>query len=120
MKIILLLITLIIFSSNIVYGLSLGDLTNEENLNKWKPTIENSSELEGKAETILGYINAVGVVLSVVILSVLGIKYMMGSVEEKATYKQTMIPYFIGALLLFSATTLPNVIYKCVEQLGLL
>jgi len=42
---------------------------------------------------------------------VLGIKYMMGSAEEKAEYKKTMIPYIIGAILLFAATTIANAIY---------
>ncbi|MEI3401230.1 MAG: hypothetical protein V8R51_02250 [Clostridia bacterium] len=43
----------------------------------------------------------VGIVLSVVILIILGIKYMMGSAEEKAEYKKTMIPYLIGAVSVF-------------------
>ena len=29
---------------------------------------------------------------------------MLGSVEDKAEYKQDMIPYLIGALLLFGIT----------------
>ena len=32
------------------------------------------------------------VVLSVIMLIVLGIKYMLGSVDEKANYKETLLP----------------------------
>ena len=58
----------------------------------------------------------VGVILSVIILIVVGIKYMLGSVEEKADYKKSMIPYLIGAFMVFSVTTLPQIIYKFMEN----
>ena len=41
-----------------------------------------------------------------------GIRYMVGSVEEKAQYKSLMFPYVLGAILLFSGTTLLNLIYR--------
>lgn len=55
---------------------------------------------------ILGIVSTGASVLAVIILIVLGIKYMMGSAEEKAEYKKTMIPYLIGAVLLFAAVNL--------------
>ena len=47
-------------------------------------------------------------------LAVLGVKYMLGSVEEKAEYKKDLIPYFIGAVLLFAICT----IVKVLQTLG--
>lgn len=61
---------------------------------------------------IIGGIQAIGVIVSVGILIVLGIKYMMGSAEEKAEYKKTMIPYIVGAALIFAASIFANVIYQ--------
>ena len=55
--------------------------------------------------------NLVGVIVSVITLMVLGIKYMFGSIEEKAEYKKTAIYYIIGAVLIFSGTTVPNILY---------
>ena len=55
---------------------------------------------------ILTIITNVGMVLAVVIVAVLGIKYMMGSTEEKAEYKKTMIPYLVGAILVFGAAAI--------------
>ena len=49
-------------------------------------------------------------VLAVGIIFVIGIKYMMGSAEEKADYKKSMIPYIVGAVLLFSASAIVGVI----------
>lgn len=77
----------------------------------------SSVELEQKAETILGIIQVIGVVISVVMLMVIGIKYMMGSIEERAEYKQTLKPYLIGAFLVFSGTTIPQLIYQIAKNI---
>ena len=61
---------------------------------------------------VVKILQTVGVVLSVVILIVLGLKYMMGSAEEKAEYKKSMMPYVIGAALIFAASALAQVIYN--------
>lgn len=66
-------------------------------------------DLGGK---LMSVIQTVGVVVAVIILMVLGIKYMMGSAEEKAEYKKTMIPYLVGAILIFAASTIANVVYQ--------
>ena len=63
-------------------------------------------------EKIMGIIQTAGVVIAVIVLMVLGIKYMMGSAEEKAEYKKTMIPYIVGAILIFAATTIANVVFN--------
>ena len=51
-----------------------------------------------------------GKVLSVLMLAVLGVKYMLGSSEEKAEYKKSMMPYLIGALLVFAASTIATAV----------
>lgn len=61
---------------------------------------------------IIGIITTVGVVVSVIILLVLGIKYMMGSASEKAEYKKTMIPYLVGAVLIFGASAITTVVVQ--------
>ena len=67
------------------------------------------------AGKVLGFIQVIGVIVSVGILMILGIKYMMGSAEEKAEYKKVFIPYIIGAILLFSATTIANAVYNAIK-----
>ena len=73
--------------------------------------------VKGIGGSILGVLQVVGIVLSVIILVVIGIKYMMGSAEEKAEYKKTMIPYLVGAVLIFAGTTIVNVVYQVVTGL---
>ena len=66
---------------------------------------------------IVGLIRTVGMLISVAILMVLGIKYMMGSAEEKASYKKTMMPYLIGAVLLFGASAIAEAVYNMANDL---
>ena len=73
-------------------------------------TVSGASGIQNLGKQIVGIIQIVGAVIAVVVLTVLGIKYMMGSAEEKAEYKKTMIPYVIGAILVFAATSIASVI----------
>lgn len=68
------------------------------------------SSVQNIGNQIIGIITTVGVVVAVVILLVLGIKYMMGSASEKAEYKKTMIPYLVGAVLIFGASAITKVV----------
>lgn len=83
-----------------------------KDLEYYRPTLENDTQIANKAGIVLGYINIIGVIISVLTITILGIRYMLGSVEERSEYKKTMTMYITGAFLVFSATTLPNIIYK--------
>lgn len=72
----------------------------------------NVDNLETVGNQIVSIIRTVGVVAAVIILMVLGIKYMMGSTEERAEYKKSMLPYLIGAVVLFAASALAQVVYQ--------
>lgn len=76
------------------------------------------SKVTNLGATIVTIMQTVGIVVAVVILLVLGIKYMMGSAEEKAEYKKTMIPYIVGAVLIFASTTIVNVVYQIANGLN--
>ena len=71
----------------------------------------NTDTVQNIGQQVLGIVQVVGSIAAVIVLVVLGIKYMMGSAEEKAEYKKTMIPYIIGAVFIFAATNLASMIY---------
>ncbi len=72
------------------------------------PSTNSSNTVAGIGNNILGIIRVVGTVIAVGVLMVIGIKYMMGSAEEKAEYKKTMLPYLIGAVILFAAVNIAS------------
>lgn len=73
------------------------------------------TELGGK---ILSVLQVVGIIVGTVILAVLGLKYMTGSLEEKAEYKKTMIPYLVGAIIIFAAPILARGIFSMISGLS--
>ena len=71
-----------------------------------------TNDLTKIGNNIVTIIQVIGIVIAVIVLLVIGIKYMMGSASEKAEYKKTMIPYIVGAVLIFAGTSLVRVIYS--------
>lgn len=69
-------------------------------------------ELKPLLQNILGFVQVLGSAVSVIIIVVIGIKYMWSSAEEKFEIKQTVIYYFIGAVLLFATVNLITIIYN--------
>ena len=67
---------------------------------------------------IIGFLQWAGVIAGVVIIAIFGIKYMMGSLEEKAEYKKTMMPYIVGAALIFAASALATVVYNFMKGIS--
>lgn len=62
--------------------------------------------------TIVGIIRTVGSVIALIALVILGLKYMLGSTAEKAKYKESMIPYIIGMVMLLASVNILNILYK--------
>lgn len=79
--------------------------------------VTGATRLESLANKIVGVIQVIGTIVSVIALIVIGIKYIMGSVEEKAEYKQTLKPYLIGAIMLFGITNILRIIQYTVLAL---
>ncbi len=88
------------------YGFSVGDMTGKD------PSNDAQNSINNLGQGVIKIISTVGTIISVVFLIILGIKYMTGSVEERANYKKTLLPYVIGASILFAASTLTSIIYN--------
>lgn len=95
---------LITFSTNVFADVSFENL---------KPNYQgDTTGLTNKASNIMGLIRNVAIVASVIIIMILGVKYMLGSVEEKAEYKKSFMPLIIGIILVVSATTIASFIFN--------
>ena len=80
-------------------------------------TITDSNDFDSIGGRIIGMIQSVGSIAAVAVLVVLGIKYMMGSTEEKAEYKKTMLPYVVGAILIFAASNIASMVFDFASDL---
>lgn len=86
--------------------------------NKYAPGNEpmDSPRAAAIAGTVLNVVQVIGIIIAVGCISIVGIQYMVGSVEQKAEYKKTMTAMIVGAILLVSTTTIVKVIYSTVTK----
>lgn len=106
--IILISIILILFISTISFGDEYDPSKFGKKINASGVETEELKDIGGQ---IVGIIQVVGTMVSVGMMIIIGIKYVMGSAEERAGYKKTLFPYIIGAVLIFGATNLAQIIY---------
>ena len=116
-KILLILLTFFVFMFifNIVANVYAAPTFSVEGLTGTPPS---DTSITNVGNGIVTIVTTIGSILSVIVLIILGIKYMMGSVEERADYKKTMMPYIIGAALVFAASTIANIVYKIATNIG--
>ena len=89
------------------------------NPNDYKPGELNADDSTiNMANKIIGAFQAIGSIISVLALVIIGIKYMMGSVEEKAEYKKTLMYYIIGAILVFAISNISALLYDFATTLN--
>lgn len=77
------------------------------NPSKYDPSKGNqlsNDKFYSKAGKLIGWIQYIGIGVSVVTLAIIGIKYLISSVEGKAEYKKTAIPYVVGCFLLMGTS----------------
>ena len=67
----------------------------------------NILQLAGK---ILGFLQWIALIGGTIIIAILGIKYMMGSLEEIAQYQKSFIPLVVGVIVVMGAVTIANLI----------
>ena len=115
MSVLLIMVMLISVSSTV---LAVGVVGAPDPGNLTGGNVSGMTGLTNVGNQIITILTTIGVIASVIVLIVLGIKYMMGSAEEKAEYKKTMMPYIIGAALVFAASAIAGMLYSFLTNVG--
>lgn len=108
-RIYILVLLLIICLTEEVFAMP---VTNHININK-----HLANQFEEVGNNIFSVVRVVGILASVMALMLMGIKYMIGSIEEKAEYKKTFPVYLIGCILVFAISSLAGIVYTWIESL---
>ncbi len=103
LSIVLIVLMLSCVTLNVFGAVKIEDIKNDK-------TLESDTKMTEIGSTVLTLVTNVAMILAVVVIAILGVKYMMGSAEEKAEYKKTLIPYFIGAVLVFGAGAIGSMV----------
>ena len=112
-KVLILFLIIMLLTSTAIFAAATPEQITE------RITIGGSEtrQFEGIGNKILGIVRVIGIIASVGTLMALGIKYMMGSVEEKAEYKKSFKAYIIGAVLVFSIATIGSKVYEIIKDM---
>lgn len=92
-----------------------GNMVTPEEM-KNQIAYEKNEDMVKMAGRVMGFIRNISVIGGVIILMVLGVKYMAGSLEEKADYKKSLIPLIVGVLVVMAATTIMSFIINFFNQ----
>lgn len=104
LSIILITIMILTIQTSVFAMLSPNDIS---------PTYNNTAAegLKSIAGNIVGLIRNIAVIAGVILLSVIGVKFMLGSAEEKAEYKKSLMPLVVGIVVVMSATQIMTMIF---------
>ncbi|MCI8481835.1 MAG: hypothetical protein HFJ27_01795 [Clostridia bacterium] len=97
-----------------------SDIKSVINPDDYKPstlTQADVGDFSTKVGAVLGALRLFGTAVCVISLMVIGIRYMFASTQEKASYKETMVPYLIGAVMLFVIPTVLQIIFDLVAEI---
>lgn len=72
----------------------------------------NTQELNKIGGTVINWIWAISIVVAVIVLMITGLKFIVGSTQEKAKYKESLIPLVVGVLILVFATTIVKILFS--------
>lgn len=87
----------------------------------------NPTTIKGDADIKVDGIQTVGnkvatvirnfaIVIGVIMLMVIGVKYMLGSAEEKADYKKSLMPLVIGIFIVMFAATIVSFVLSAISK----
>lgn len=76
-----------------------------------------SQSLKNAGELILGLVQAIGTSVAVIMIVIIAIKYFISAPDQKADVKSKLIPYVIGAVLLFGASNILGIVVRAVKEI---
>lgn len=106
-KVILFTISIILLTVPIVKAVGISDvITGGDDFIKSSESSDTTIDkeaLKSTSDSLYKILVILAICIAVIIATVLGIKFMIGSVEEKAKVKDAMIPFIIGCIVAFGA-----------------
>lgn len=77
-----------------------------------KDAITDTKGATDIASKVVSWIWIISIIVAVVVLMYTGLKFIVGSTQEKAEYKKSLVPIVVGVAILVFATTIVNVLFS--------
>ena len=111
----LVLIQLAIISSTVF-----GSTTKVDTISSLEGTIDTSSKAARTiivvSKTLLELLQLIGIAVGLIMLVIIGIRFILKSDKEKPDFKNVAMNYIFGAICIFGATTILTFIQKIAIQ----
>lgn len=75
---------------------------------------ESNENVQNLINKILGIIIAIGIIISVLVIAIIGFNYVLGSAQEKAANQEQLVTVAVGAVVLTAGVTIVKMIYSFV------
>lgn len=72
--------------------------------------------LKDLSDTLYNTLLVIGIVAAIIVGLIMGIKFILGSIEEKAEIKEMVIPYIIGCIVVFGAFTIWQIVVNILQS----
>ena len=76
----------------------------------------NQEGLQNVSDVVYNVLLAVGIIAAVIVGLIIGIKYMMGSVAQKAETKELLAPYIVGCVIIFGALAIWKIVVELLNH----
>ena len=103
---ILIIFVLMICSTHIVQATTISDIIQGADgfITSGSSTdVIATDKLKSASDIIYNILLILGTIIAVIVGVVLGIQFIMGSVEQKAKVKDSLIPFIVGCVVIFGA-----------------
>lgn len=74
-----------------------------------------AQEIEGlktMAGKVIKAIRNIAAIIAILVITILGVKYMIGSTEERAEYKKSFIPLIVGVIVVVAASSIATALFS--------
>lgn len=107
-------VIIIMFILAIILFASVSKVQASDEIMDWNFDLEQKvpSKVSEIAGVIIRFLRNISIIITVLVIAVLGIKFMIGSVQEKAEYKKAYINIIIGVVFITLVTSIIDVIFS--------
>ena len=110
----ILIVTLVIINSSTPISFGAGDPPVVKGPDLSLVHDSTAGKLETVSGKIIGFLQLTSAIAAVVLISVFGFKFILGSANEKAEYQKSFIPLIIGVVVVFAATSIAKLLFGIV------
>jgi type IV secretory pathway VirB2 component (pilin) len=114
---IIFIILVIILSMFLINSISFADNFDFSGFENQNASTKITTPIKEIVGGILGAIRIIGTGVALIIVSYIGIKYMISSPGERADFKKAAIQYVVGAVIVFSASNILGILEPIITRI---